>query len=225
MITTSAPRSRPCLIASNATAPGSAPSRPRTISQPARSAQPASCSTAAARNVSPAPSTTFNPSSRCRCHASLPIVVVLPVPLTPTAMITVGLERTSMRSEPVRAMSASISARRRLSASPPAISPPEACTSSSPTTRAVVAAPTSAMISASSRRSHVCSSTSPSSSVAWISAPSASRVLDRFLRSFLKKPRLRSGSAPCSADAAAAGRAPSVMKRSFQSRAMGDARR
>jgi hypothetical protein len=80
------------------------------------------------------------------------------------------------------------------------------------------------MISASSRRSHVSSSTSPSSSVAWISAPSASRVLERFWRSFLKKPRLRSGSEAPPA-VAAAGFAASVMKRSDQSRAMGDARR
>ena len=104
------------------------------------------------------------PSSRCRCHASLPIVVVLPVPLTPTAMITVGSRRRSMRSAPSscgRAMSASSSASRPLSASPPSSSPSPASSSSWPTTRAVVVAPTSAMISASSRRSQVSSSTSP----------------------------------------------------------------
>ena len=36
----------------------------------------------------------------CRCQASLPIVVVLPVPLTPATMITVGSWRRSMRSSP-----------------------------------------------------------------------------------------------------------------------------
>ena len=52
MMITSAPRSRPRAIASNATAPGSEPSGPLTTSTPARSPQRSSCSTAAARNVS-----------------------------------------------------------------------------------------------------------------------------------------------------------------------------
>ena len=56
MMITSAPRSRPRATASNATAPGSDPSGPVTMSQPARCAHPSSCSTAAARNVSAAPS-------------------------------------------------------------------------------------------------------------------------------------------------------------------------
>ncbi len=51
--------------------------------------RPASCSTAAARNVSPATSTARRPCSRY-CCASLPIVVVLPVPLTPTISTTCG---------------------------------------------------------------------------------------------------------------------------------------
>ena len=59
-------------------------------SAPARSAQISSCSSAAALNVSPAPTRTLRPCSRSFC-ASLPTVVVLPVPLTPTTRITVGL--------------------------------------------------------------------------------------------------------------------------------------
>ena len=49
MITTSASLDRAAATASKATAPGSEPAAPVTISQPARSAQPASCSAAAAR--------------------------------------------------------------------------------------------------------------------------------------------------------------------------------
>ncbi len=48
-----------------------------------------SCSAAAARKVSPAASMTFFPSACSRC-ASLPIVVVLPVPFTPTTSTTAG---------------------------------------------------------------------------------------------------------------------------------------
>ena len=47
-----------------------------------------------------------------RCQASLPIVVVLPVPLTPTTRITVGSGRRSILSSPVRASWASSSASR-----------------------------------------------------------------------------------------------------------------
>ncbi|CRM90415.1 hypothetical protein [Pseudomonas sp. 22 E 5] len=55
-----------------------------------RSPQTCSCSTAAARKVSPAASMTFLPSD-CSFLASLPMVVVLPAPLTPTTRITNGL--------------------------------------------------------------------------------------------------------------------------------------
>ena len=48
-----------------------------------------SCSAAAARNVSPATSITRLPSLRSRV-ASLPIVVVLPLPFTPTTRTTAG---------------------------------------------------------------------------------------------------------------------------------------
>ena len=55
-----------------------------------------SCSTAAARKVSPATRSGSLPSS-FRCQAILPMVVVLPVPLTPTMRITAGAWATSMR--------------------------------------------------------------------------------------------------------------------------------
>ena len=66
------------------------------MSQPTRSAHSLSCSTAAARNVSPATMSGVFPIS-LRRQAILPIVVVLPVPLTPTMRITVGWLETSMR--------------------------------------------------------------------------------------------------------------------------------
>ena len=88
-ITTSRPRARAASTASNATAAGSAPRGAPTKSAPARSAQISSCSSAAARNVSAAPTSTERPCSRS-LRASLPIVVVLPVPFTPTTRITLG---------------------------------------------------------------------------------------------------------------------------------------
>ena len=75
--------------ASKITALGSPPSLPRTKSAPVRSAQVASCSAAAARNVSPAAISTRRPSATCWAP-TLPIVVVLPTPLTPTNSHTLG---------------------------------------------------------------------------------------------------------------------------------------
>ena len=69
--------------ASWTTAPGSAPSSARTRSQPTRSAHVSSWSAAAARNVSPAASST-GVAVPTRAAATLPIVVVLPTPFTPT---------------------------------------------------------------------------------------------------------------------------------------------
>ena len=88
--TVSTPSSTPCLTASNATLAGSPPSGPRTTSTPTRSPHVASWSTAAARNVSAAPSVTVR-SSATRIRAILPTVVVLPAPLTPTTSTTPGL--------------------------------------------------------------------------------------------------------------------------------------
>ena len=129
-----------------------------------------------------------------------------------------------MRSSPVRAISASISIRRALSASPPTMSPPDASASSSPTTRAVVVAPTSAMISASSRRSHVSSSTSPSQQrrldlgaerLARLGEVLAQLAKEAALALGLARPRRRR-----IRTMRRRSRSPSVMKRSFQSRAM-----
>ena len=73
--------------ASNATAPGSAPRSWPTRCAPARVAHTSSCSPAAARNVSAAARLTCLPSATSR-FASLPIVVVLPAPFTPTTITT-----------------------------------------------------------------------------------------------------------------------------------------
>src|SRR5687768_8494863 len=86
---TSVPRDFADCSASKMTAAGSAPVPCSTIGTPLRSAQTASCSTAAARKVSPAATMTDSPWSLSR-RASLPIVVVLPEPFTPTTRITYG---------------------------------------------------------------------------------------------------------------------------------------
>ena len=90
--------SRPAVSISTVSTPGSMPSldrlegharpgrRPRGRARsaaPTRSPQVCSWSAAAARKVSAAPSTTVRPSPT-RTRASLPQVVVLPVPFTPT---------------------------------------------------------------------------------------------------------------------------------------------
>ena len=88
--TTSTCVSTPCATASNATDAGSAPSAPRTVSAPTRRPHVSSWSAAAARKVSAAPNSTLCPMDT-KTRASLPVVVVLPVPLTPTSIITAGL--------------------------------------------------------------------------------------------------------------------------------------
>ena len=90
MMTTSTSSSMPALTASKATAAGSAPSlSERTVATPTRAPHVSSWSAAAARKVSAAPSSTSR-SSATRTRASLPTVVVLPVPLTPTTRMTAG---------------------------------------------------------------------------------------------------------------------------------------
>ena len=89
MMRTSAPVSFAAFSASKARPAASAPCSPATTVAPVRPPQIFSCSMAAARKVSPAASTTLLPSSRSFA-ASLPIVVVLPVPLTPTTRTTCG---------------------------------------------------------------------------------------------------------------------------------------
>ena len=116
--TTSCPRARAASTASNATAAGSAPRGEPTKSAPARSAQISSCSSAAARNVSAAPTSTERPCSRS-FWASLPIVVVLPVPLTPTTRITLGEPSSaSVGGPPKSASTSSASASSKAPSSP-----------------------------------------------------------------------------------------------------------
>ena len=88
-ISTSMPRACAACSASKITAAGSAPAACAITGTSLRSPQICSCSIAAARKVSPAASMTLRPSSLKR-RASLPMVVVLPEPLTPTTSITNG---------------------------------------------------------------------------------------------------------------------------------------
>ena len=88
IITTSLARALPAETASKLTAAGSPPVW-LMISTLLRSAQTPSCSRAAARKVSPAAKITLCPAS-LKCLVSLPMVVVLPAPLTPAIIITVG---------------------------------------------------------------------------------------------------------------------------------------
>ena len=100
-ITTSWPRACAASIASKTTAPGSEPGVAVTISHPARSAH---CGELLLRRRAVGVGgrhDTDRPSSFWRCHAILPIVVVLPVPFTPTVRITEGSCETSMWSSPV----------------------------------------------------------------------------------------------------------------------------
>src|SRR3954447_8005358 len=215
-MTTSTPRDSAAEIASKTTAPGSPPEDPRTMSTPARSAQVSSCSMAAARYVSAAATITDSPSSCFRCQASLPIVVVLPVPFTPTTIRSVGRLETSMRPSSLAATSASSSIRRSRSASPSVTVPASYSCSRRPTTSAVVFVPTSARINASSSRSQV-SSWSWSNSVELSSTWSACRLFDRDSRSRLKTPRRSDSSSP--PGLASGGAAPSPRsKASFQLR-------
>ena len=214
------PRARARTIASKATAPGSEPSgagaRSRT---PARSAQPCELLGRPRRGrCRRRRAGRCLPSSLRRCQASLPIVVVLPVPLTPTTMITVGSRRRSMR---VVAGARDVgqqldqplgSAPRRPRARRPR---PPARAGRRP--RRSCVAPTSAMISASSRRSHVSLVERPRTASPGSRAPSAWRVLACSRAGGGRSPR-RPGSSsagPRRADAPSP-----VMNRSLQSRAM-----
>ena len=94
MITTSTPRAFAAEIPSKTTEDGSEPSFPRTSSAPLRSAQIASCSVAAARNVSAATNITRLPCDD-NSRPSFPIVVVFPLPFTPTTSTTAGFPRSA----------------------------------------------------------------------------------------------------------------------------------
>ncbi len=88
-MSTSMPRARADCRASKITDAASAPVCWAITGTSLRSPQACSCSMAAARKVSPAASITEWPWLRKR-FASLPMVVVLPVPLTPTISTTNG---------------------------------------------------------------------------------------------------------------------------------------
>ena len=91
-ISTSASRCLAACTASKTTEAGSACSPPRISSAPARSHQIASWSSAAARKVSPAATTTRFPADWKRL-ANFPIVVVFPAPFTPRTKIVYGMFR------------------------------------------------------------------------------------------------------------------------------------
>src|SRR5512133_824433 len=96
MSTQGVPLARALVAPSKAMAAGSPPIWLRMTGTPARSPQRSSWSMAAARKVSPA--TTSTPSPRAlRKAASLPRVVVLPTPLTPTRSTTWVSEATKGR--------------------------------------------------------------------------------------------------------------------------------
>ena len=97
MMRMSAPSALAALTASNAVLAGSEPCSLAMTFAPVRLPQIFSCSIAAARNVSPAASITLRPSPRKRA-ASLPMVVVLPEPFTPTTRMTNGFAPASMTS-------------------------------------------------------------------------------------------------------------------------------
>ncbi len=153
--------------ASNTTEEGSAPSAPRTMSTPLRSAHIVSCSAAAARKVSPAASTIVWPSLVSRA-ASFPMVVVFPTPLTPTNNQTAGpgsppaavgsLESERSKSRSRDAISCFTRASSAAESSTP-VSATRACTASM--ISVAVRTPTSARISASSRSSQVRASMAP----------------------------------------------------------------
>ncbi len=151
-------------MASNATALGSVFIPCATTGTPTRSPQSFSWSTAAALNVSAAPSTTDFPLF-LNWAANLPMVVVLPTPLTPTTKITCGLcpsgsVKSARSSVLFWARSSAISSLRILSSS-------EVLRYLSLATRAsirwmiliVVSTPTSDMIRISSNSSSTSSST------------------------------------------------------------------
>ena len=175
MMSTSTFSSLALAPASNATDAGSAPSlSERTTGTPTFAPQVSSWSAAAARKVSAAPSMTCLPSETSS-RDSLPAVVVLPVPFTPTMMMTLGLFAPSLSalrrrsvSVPTSFSSLSFSAARTSAGSDwPAI---RASLRSSSTSCSLASAPTSA-----SRR--VSSTSSQSASESW----SLARMLNRAL--------------------------------------------
>ena len=144
----------------------------------------ASWSAAAARNVSPAASRTERPAADCR-RASLPMVVVLPTPLTPTMSQTSGAPGVPSKRKvrlPVVSSSSRMAVPRAASrSSPPPISLASTRARRSASSASVVATPTSARMSASSSDSQVDASIRPerSADTAPLNSP---RTVPRRLR-------------------------------------------
>src|SRR5919109_3698735 len=167
-ISTSDPRAVADVTASKTTAPGSAPRSCDTRWAPARTAHTSSCSPAAARKVS-APARLTRRPSPARRRASFPIVVVLPVPFTPTTRTTPSPSAGSARlvSGP---RIPTISSRRSSSASAPALHR----SSTAATNASAAAGPTSAFRRVSWSAIHA-SSPASRPSTARTRAPSPSR--------------------------------------------------
>jgi len=170
--------------ASKMTDDGSPPSAPRIISAPERSAHVASCSPAAARNVSPAAIITVRPSAVC-CAEIFPMLVVLPAPLTPTInqMFGPSMVASKRSSRSVETKCALMSWRNAsISCCGDTISllftrVRNGCISSCATRT-----PTSARNSASSSSSHVVSEISLRVSTDVTAPPNALRALDNLSR-------------------------------------------
>src|SRR5918998_643307 len=182
---TSTPSLLAASTASCATAAASAPRSLATTGAPVLSPHRCSCSMAAARKVSPAASMDL-PGRKL---TSLPMVVVLPVPLTPTIRITVGSCETSSSTGPSSILAA-CSMSSSLSSSPLVRFLSSASCSSSRTSLEVVATPTSEAIRISSTVSqNSSSSASLNSATAALSCPTTdSRLLLSPWRSLPNQP-------------------------------------
>src|SRR5918997_1736924 len=175
MSSTSVPPRLASCIAWWATAAASAPRSRATTGVPVRSPHCCNCSMAAALKVSPA----ANIVVPGRKRESLPMVVVLPVPLTPTIRMTVGSCETSSSTGPSN-MRVACSIMSSRSSFPLVMFFSNASCSSSATSFAVVGTPTSEEIKISSTRSqNSSSSASLNSATAALSCPTNdSRLLD-----------------------------------------------
>ena len=204
MSTVSTRTSMPFLTASKAMLAGSPPSGPRTVWAPTRSPQVCSWSAAAARNVSAAPSRTVRPSAT-RTRASLPQVVVLPVPLTPTTRRTAGRPSGCGAVASVRSTSAPIavtsSSRSRVRSCAWSRTPSTRTRVLSRSTSSVVApTPMSACSRVSSTSSHVSSSTTSRESRANSPRPSVLCERASRARSRVSRPAVGSGTSSSGAD-------------------------
>src|SRR5829696_8648128 len=175
MSSTFVPSRLAACIESWATAAASAPRSRATTGVPVRSPHCCNCSMAAALKVSPA----ANIVVPGRKRESLPMVVVLPVPLTPTIRMTVGSCETLSSTGP-SSMRVACSIMSSRSSFPLVMFFSKASCSSSATSLAVVGTPTSEEIKISSTRSqNSSSSASLNSATAALSCPTNdSRLLD-----------------------------------------------